>query len=83
MAVVTVSSDPSNAAPEWQAGSIGWRSRELVVACPLEGLVRSVASPQETTADLGITSNTHAASSFTHVPQQRVGTAAQTRYVVR
>ena len=30
---------PSNAAPEWQAGSMGWRRRELVVACPLEGLV--------------------------------------------
>ena len=32
----------SNAVPEWQAGSLGWRSRELVGACPLEGLVRSV-----------------------------------------
>ena len=29
----------SNAAPEWQAGSLGWRSRGLMVACPLEGLV--------------------------------------------
>ena len=29
-----------NAAPEWQAGRLGWRSKELVVACPLEGLVR-------------------------------------------
>jgi hypothetical protein len=28
-----------NAAPEWQAKSVGWRSRKLVVACPLEGLV--------------------------------------------
>ena len=36
-----------NAAPEWQAGSLGWRSRELVVACPLEGLVRSVASDRK------------------------------------
>jgi len=30
----------SNAAPEWQAGSLRWRSGELLVACPLEGLVR-------------------------------------------
>ena len=30
----------SNAAPEWQARRLGWRCRELVVACPLEGLVR-------------------------------------------
>jgi hypothetical protein len=30
---------PHNAAPEWQAGSLGSRSRELLVACPLEGLV--------------------------------------------
>jgi hypothetical protein len=30
-----------NAAPEWQAGSIGWRSMKLVEACPLEGLVRT------------------------------------------
>jgi hypothetical protein len=28
------------AAPEWEAGSLGWRSREVVGACPLEGLVR-------------------------------------------
>ena len=28
-----------NAAPEWQARCLGWLSRELVVACPLEGLV--------------------------------------------
>ena len=32
--------DNPNAAPEWQARSLGWRSRELEVACPLEGLVR-------------------------------------------
>jgi hypothetical protein len=32
--------DPSNAAPEWQAHTLRWRSRELAVACPLEGLVR-------------------------------------------
>ena len=31
---------PPNAAPEWQAGSMRGRSRELVVTCPLEGLVR-------------------------------------------
>lgn len=29
-----------DAAPKLQAGSLGWRSRELVVACPLKGLVR-------------------------------------------
>lgn len=29
----------SNAAPEWQARSLGWRSREVMAACPLEGLV--------------------------------------------
>jgi hypothetical protein len=32
--------DRSNAAPEWQAGSLGWRSRGLVEAYPLEGPVR-------------------------------------------
>jgi hypothetical protein len=32
-----------NAATEWQAMSWGWRRREIMVACPLEGLVRSVA----------------------------------------
>ena len=32
--------DPSNAAPEWQAWSFRGRSKVLVVACPLEGLVR-------------------------------------------
>jgi hypothetical protein len=30
----------SNAALEWQARSMGWHSRRLVVACPLKGLVR-------------------------------------------
>jgi hypothetical protein len=29
-----------NAAPEWQARILRWRSREIMVACPLEGLVR-------------------------------------------
>jgi hypothetical protein len=33
-----------------------------MAACPLEGLVRSVASPQDTSVDLGIASNTNAAS---------------------
>jgi hypothetical protein len=28
-----------NAAPEWQAGSLGWRSNGLMVACPLKGRV--------------------------------------------
>jgi hypothetical protein len=32
-------SDPSNAAPEWQAEGLGWHSRKLVVACPLKELV--------------------------------------------
>jgi hypothetical protein len=35
--------DSANAAPEWQAGSLEWRSRELKEACPLEGLVRLIA----------------------------------------
>jgi hypothetical protein len=29
-----------NAAPEWQAESLGRHNRKLVVACPLEGTVR-------------------------------------------
>ena len=29
----------SNAAPEWQAGSLGWRSGKMTAACPLEGHV--------------------------------------------
>ncbi len=29
----------NNAAPEWQARCLGWLSRVLVVACPLEGIV--------------------------------------------
>jgi len=29
----------ANAAPEWQTERLGWRSRELVAACPLKGLV--------------------------------------------
>lgn len=29
-----------NDAPEWQAKSLGWRSRELVEVCLLEGCVR-------------------------------------------
>jgi len=28
-----------NSAPEWQAGSLRWRSREFMAACLLEGLV--------------------------------------------
>lgn len=28
-----------NAALEWQAGGLGWRSREMKAACPLEGPV--------------------------------------------
>ncbi len=32
--------EKANAAPEWQAGSLRGRSKEVVAACPLEGLVR-------------------------------------------
>jgi len=32
-----------NAVPEWQAESLMWHSRKLVVACPLEGLVRQAS----------------------------------------
>jgi hypothetical protein len=42
----------SNAAPEWQAESLWWRSSRTLGACPLEGCVRSVASLQTTSADL-------------------------------
>jgi len=28
----------ANAAPEWQAGSLGWWRRDLVGACPLGGV---------------------------------------------
>jgi hypothetical protein len=49
----------SNAAPEWQAWRLGWRSRELLEACPLEGCVRSVAPQQTTSAHLRINSNIH------------------------
>jgi hypothetical protein len=54
----------SNAALEWQAGIEWWRSRDIEVACPLEGLVRSVASPEETPADRRFTSKTHATSAY-------------------
>lgn len=47
-----LTSAPSNAAPEWQAGISGWRRREMMVASPLEGLVRSVETLQATPADL-------------------------------
>ena len=52
----------ANAALEWQVRSLGWRSRVIVAAWPLEGLVRSVASTQETTADIGCIRNTHVTS---------------------
>jgi hypothetical protein len=48
----------ANVALEWQAKSMGLRSKEMLGACPLEGLVRSVASSQEIPADLRLTSNT-------------------------
>jgi hypothetical protein len=37
----------TNAAPEWQARSPRWRSREMMVACPLEGLVLRLANFME------------------------------------
>ena len=40
MGIAVVRETP-NAALEWQASSLGWRSRELMAACPLKGLVRS------------------------------------------
>lgn len=43
MPSIDFASDPSNAAPEWQARNLGWQSRERMVACPLEELVRRVA----------------------------------------
>jgi hypothetical protein len=36
---VVLDSSASNAAPEWQARSLGWRRGEMSGACPLEGLV--------------------------------------------
>jgi hypothetical protein len=36
--IMPVGCSQSNAVPEWQAGSMWWRSRELKAACPLEGL---------------------------------------------
>jgi hypothetical protein len=36
-----------NAALEWQARSSGWLSRELVVACPFEGLARQPSSRRQ------------------------------------
>lgn len=41
-----------NAAPEWQAGSLRWRSGEIMVARPIEGLVRSVVLRQTGYADI-------------------------------
>ena len=47
--MTTRTSAMANAAPEWQAGRLGRRSSGLMVACPLEGLVRrySHASQEE------------------------------------
>jgi hypothetical protein len=42
----------ANAAPEWQARNPRRRSRELKVACPLGGLVRSVGTPLKQTGRL-------------------------------
>jgi hypothetical protein len=41
-------------------GALGWRSRELMLACPLEGLVRSVAPQQKTSENLRIFCSTYA-----------------------
>ena len=41
------STGTANAGPEWQAGSLGWRSGEFAVACPLEGLVGLPSSLKE------------------------------------
>ena len=54
--------NPSNAAPEWQAESLGWRSCGLGKGCPLEGLVRRVASQQEKPDDLELAINNPATS---------------------
>jgi len=51
------STNPSNAALEWQARSLGWFSIALVVVCPLEGFVRSAACQQEIAAGIGFTIN--------------------------
>ncbi len=40
-----------NAAPEWQADSLRWRSREIMEACPLEGLVRLPGATKEEPTD--------------------------------
>lgn len=37
----------TNAAPEWQAVSWGWLSRELMEACPLKGPVRQPSLPSQ------------------------------------
>ena len=49
----------ANAAPEWQARGLGWRSRALVEACPLKGLVRSVASAHITSEIVRINCSIH------------------------
>jgi hypothetical protein len=41
----------SNAALEWQARSLGWRSWALTVACPLEGLDRRATSLEENSSE--------------------------------
>ncbi len=46
--------DPSNAGPEWQARSLGWRSRELLAAYPLKGLVGKCSSPVAETSQDGV-----------------------------
>jgi hypothetical protein len=46
----------ANAALEWQAGSLRWRSGELLVACPLEGLVRPLYYNHRTRAQISCSS---------------------------
>ena len=52
--------------------SLRWRSREMMVACPLEGCVRSVASKQEPPANICLSCRTHptSASSLTLPPRR-------------
>jgi len=56
---------PSNAGLEWQARSHGWQSPELMAACQLEGLVRSVAQ-QTTSGILRIFYSTYVNSGLTN-----------------
>jgi hypothetical protein len=43
-----------NAAPEWQAGSLEWRSKVRMEACPLKGPVGKCSSPLAETSQDGV-----------------------------